>query len=90
MKKQKEDIEELASMFKDMLGKNPQPQDAFMKDFQRHFTPQHDFAAQMCIRDRLLIGREGYFYECRDKHFYEWLEKTGHQAVAVSYTHLAL
>lgn len=30
----------------------------------------------------LLIGREGYFYECRDKHFYEWLEKTGHQAVA--------
>ena len=33
-------------MFKDMLGKNPQPQDAFMKDFQRHFTPQHDFAAR--------------------------------------------
>ena len=30
----------------------------------------------------LLIGREGYFYECRDKHFYEWLEKTGYQAVA--------
>lgn len=30
----------------------------------------------------LLIGREGYFYECSDKHFYEWLEKTGHQAVA--------
>ena len=30
----------------------------------------------------LLIGREGYFYEGRDKHFYEWLEKTGHQAVA--------
>ena len=46
VKKQKEDIEELASMFKDMLGKNPQPQDAFMKDFQRHFTPQHDFAAR--------------------------------------------
>lgn len=46
VKKQKEDIEELASMFKDMLGKNPQPQDAFMKDFQGHFTPQHDFAAR--------------------------------------------
>ena len=34
----------------------------------------------------LLIGREGYFYECRDKHFYEWLEKTGHQAVAEKFT----
>lgn len=34
----------------------------------------------------LLIGREGYFYECRDKHFYEWLEKTGHQAVAEKIT----
>ena len=28
------------------LELNPQPQDAFMKDFQRHFTPQHDFAAR--------------------------------------------
>ena len=59
VKKQKEDIEELASMFKDMLGKNPQPQDAFMKDFQRHFTPQHDFAARyLFMIDGISYGKQ--------------------------------
>lgn len=47
VKKQKEDIEELASMFKDMLGKGEKPaDDAYIKDFKGHFTPQPDFAAR--------------------------------------------
>ncbi len=47
VKQQKEDIEELASMFKDMLGKSPaKSDDAFLKDFKTHFVPQTDFAAR--------------------------------------------
>lgn len=47
VKQQKEDIEELASMFKDMLGKSPvKSEDAFIKDFQAHFMPQADFSAR--------------------------------------------
>lgn len=47
VKKQKEDIEELASMFKDMLGKNEKPaDDAYIKEFKGHFAPQPDFKAR--------------------------------------------
>ena len=46
VKKQKEDIEELASMFKDMLGQEEDTSDSpFIKDFQARFTPQEDFSA---------------------------------------------
>lgn len=47
VKKQKEDIEELASMFKDMLGKSGKREDdAYIKDFQKHYVPQPDFSAR--------------------------------------------
>lgn len=46
VKKQKEDIEELTSMFKDMLNeKQPDTQMEYIIDLQSHFVPQADFAA---------------------------------------------
>ncbi len=61
VKKQKEDIEELASMFKDMLGNDKQQQDAFIKEFENHFIPQPDFSARYLfmmdgLKDPLFIG----------------------------------
>ncbi len=50
VKQQKEDIEELTSMFKDMLGKTDGEEKApFVKDFQNHFVAQEDFAATYSI-----------------------------------------
>ena len=46
VKKQKEDIEELASMFKDMLGKPDDDMDTpFVKELESHFVSTEDFAA---------------------------------------------
>ena len=51
VKKQKEDIEELASMFKDMLGKNESMGNTpFLEDFREHFTPHEDFSATYSFR----------------------------------------
>lgn len=50
VKQQKEDIEELASMFKDMLGKNTgDDKEPFVKEFQSHFVVQDDFKASYSI-----------------------------------------
>lgn len=50
VKQQKEDIEELASMFKDMLGKTAgEEREPFVKDFESHFVPQDDFRATYSI-----------------------------------------
>ena len=47
IKKQKEDIEELASMFKDMLGKKEsESDDLYINDFKGRFQPQMDFSAR--------------------------------------------
>ncbi|MBD5555529.1 MAG: SCP2 sterol-binding domain-containing protein [Roseburia sp.] len=47
VKKQKEDIQELASMFKDMLGKVDQEEEtAYIEQFRSHFTPQQEFHAR--------------------------------------------
>ncbi len=46
VKKQKEDIEELASMFKNMLGQaNVDDEAAYIGELEAHFVPQDDFAA---------------------------------------------
>lgn len=46
VKKQKEDIEELASMFKDMLGQAQKEEEApYIAELQAHFVPQEDFHA---------------------------------------------
>lgn len=46
VKKQKEDIEELASMFKDMLGQAQKEEDTpYIAQLQSHFVPQEDFSA---------------------------------------------
>ncbi|MGN1155627.1 MAG: SCP2 sterol-binding domain-containing protein [Agathobacter sp.] len=50
VKQQKEDIEELTSMFKDMLGKSvTEEKEPFVKDFQNHFVAQDDFQASYSI-----------------------------------------
>ena len=50
VKQQKEDIEELASMFKDMLGKSATDErEPFVKDFESHFVAQDDFRATYSI-----------------------------------------
>ena len=46
VKQQKEDIEELASMFKDMLGKPNEDEDTpFIKEFESHYVPLDEFSA---------------------------------------------
>ena len=50
VKQQKEDIEELTSMFKDMLGKSvTEEKEPFVKDLQNHFVAQDDFRATYSI-----------------------------------------
>lgn len=50
VKQQKEDIEELTSMFKDMLGKAASEEsEQFIKELESHFVPQNDFAANYSI-----------------------------------------
>ena len=47
VKKQKEDLKELASMFKDMMGKVNQDEDtAYIEQFKEKFVPQPDFSAR--------------------------------------------
>lgn len=46
VKKQKEDIEELTSMFKDMMGKNEADEEvAYINELKNSFIPQEDFSA---------------------------------------------
>ncbi len=45
VKKQKEDIEELASMFKGILGKGNEEEELYIKEFKSHFTPVDGFQA---------------------------------------------
>ena len=50
VKQQKEDIEELTSMFKDMLGKaSSEAREPFVKELQSHFVAQVDFVATYSI-----------------------------------------
>ncbi|MBQ6843082.1 MAG: SCP2 sterol-binding domain-containing protein [Agathobacter sp.] len=50
VKQQKEDIEELASMFKDMLGKSAgEEKEPFVKELESHFVTQDDFKASYSI-----------------------------------------
>ena len=50
VRKQKEDLEELASMFKDMLGQaGRDEQTPYVNEMQSHFVPQEDFTATYSI-----------------------------------------
>ena len=56
VKKQKQDIEELATMFKDMLGKSgQQDEQAYVEQFRTHFSAQPDFKARYLF---ILEGRQ--------------------------------
>ena len=45
VKKQKEDIEELSNMFKDMLGQSKEDEDtAYLMELEAHFVPQENFS----------------------------------------------
>jgi multimeric flavodoxin WrbA len=60
VKKQKEDIRELASMFKDKLGKSGKEDDeAYIEAFRAHFAPQEDFQASYLL---MLEGRKQPLY----------------------------
>ena len=62
VKKQKEDIEELASMFKDMLGKkDSDAEELYIDDLKKCFQPELDFSAKYLfmidgIKKPLFIG----------------------------------
>lgn len=46
VKKQKEDIEELTSMFKDMMGKSDTEEEmAYIRELKENFVPQEEFSA---------------------------------------------
>ena len=49
VKKQKEDIEELSQMFREMLGNEGNDQTDLIKQFRNHFKPQEDFKATYSI-----------------------------------------
>ena len=65
VKQQKEDIEELASMFKDMLGQTQSDEDMpYIKELESHFIPAEDFRARYSliiedIKKALYIGVDG-------------------------------
>ena len=65
VKQQKEDIEELASMFKDMLGQTKSDEDMpYIKERESHFFPTEDFKARYSliiedIKKPLYIGVDG-------------------------------
>ena len=65
VKQQKEDIEELASMFKDMLGQTKSDEDMpYIKELESHFIPTEDFKARYSliiedIKKPLYIGVDG-------------------------------
>ena len=50
VKKQKEDIEELTLLFKEMLDKNPEQDDDFVKNLKENFHPLDDFIASYSIQ----------------------------------------
>ncbi len=70
VKKQKEDIEELTSMFKDMLGEKEKETDIlYIEDFEKHFVPQGGGEAlyELHIKERekaLVIAIEGESLRC--------------------------
>ncbi len=50
VRKQKEDLEELTSMFKDMLGQVKKDEDTpYIEELQSHFVPQDNFSATYSI-----------------------------------------
>ena len=49
VKKQKEDIEELSQMFREMLGNDVTDQNDLIKQFRNHFKPQEGFKATYSI-----------------------------------------
>ncbi|MCI8991904.1 MAG: SCP2 sterol-binding domain-containing protein [Eubacterium sp.] len=55
VKKQKEDIEELANMFKGLLGDMKEEDNEYITNLQSHFVPQSDFAANYLF---MIDGKE--------------------------------
>ncbi len=62
VKKQKQDIEELSSMFRGMMGKEAQESATeYIMEFQSHFAPQPDFSARYLF----MIGGKKKAFVCR-------------------------
>ena len=70
VQRQKEDIQELASMFRDMLQeKDGMSMDSYIKQFERAFKPQPGFSATYALKldgkeEALIIQVDGLDMEC--------------------------
>ena len=86
VQRQKEDIQELASMFRDMLSeKDGGSQDTYIQRFHQAFKPQPGFSASYSIKldereDALIIQVDGPQVECH----YGTAEETDVEVTAVS------
>lgn len=71
VKKQKEDIEELASLFKDRLGKSSEAEEkVYIKELESHFVPEEGFRASYLFmidgkKQPLYIGVNEDKLDCR-------------------------
>ncbi len=86
VQRQKEDIQELASMFRDMLSvKDGGQQDVYPRQFHKAFKPQPGFAAAYALNldekaDSLIIQVDGPDLEC----YYGTLEEPDVEVTAAS------
>ena len=69
VQRQKEDIQELASLFRDMMSEEGEDEEEYIGGFRKHFKPQAGFAADYSItieekKKKLVICIDGPRLEC--------------------------
>lgn len=69
VQRQKEDIQELASLFRDMMSEEGEDEEEYIGGFRKHFKPQAGFAADYSItieekKKKLVICIDGPKLEC--------------------------
>jgi len=70
VQRQKEDLQELSSLFRDMLEENNEGEDEYLLAFQKCYKPQAGFRAEYAIKieekkKKLLISVDGPKMECQ-------------------------
>lgn len=69
VQRQKEDIQELASLFRDMMSEESEDAEEYLGDFRKHFKPQAGFSAEYSIsieekKKKLILSVDGSKLEC--------------------------
>ena len=69
VQRQKEDLQELSSLFRDMLEENSEGEDEYLAALHKHFKPQAGFRAEYVVKieekkKKLLISVDGPNMEC--------------------------